>query len=196
MTSAQDRQAYDLYHARYGNTTYVAIQKPLVADVFGEKVAEDAQAFWNSLKQEPVHSILNAVTDAALDICGLMDYQGALHRLSLRIIQHRLSDESIQVIAEHLRNFEDESDTKIDDFVASLSTIQQTIKALDVLQDGIACASMIHNKEGRTAFYLLSAMQAYLSSAVILLKEGDSGYCREKLGKGDAYLVCAKQELD
>lgn len=184
-----DRQAYDHYHRHYQNTTYRQIQRCVLQDMIGT----DHVDYWAVLKGEPILSLHNAVTDAALGICGVSGYQDGIHCLTLKVIEHKLSETTLQAIAAHLRLFERTDDTSVEDFVATVTTLQHIQLAQETLQEGIAAASLIHSPAGQAAYDLLNATTLFLRSAHILLMEGDTGYCREKFAVGADYLKHARK---
>lgn len=186
---------YDHYHRHYDNTSYAHVQTAFVRDVFGDATADSPTALWNALGQEPVHTLLNVVTDAALHVSGVSGHDGALTSLVRLILQHNLSDSTIQAMADHLRKFEHPGDVAVDDMLNTLTTIRVARTAVTALNEATRSAADIHSKEGRATYHLLIAAYALTLSATVLLKEGDNGYMGEKWSIGIAHLDCAKHEL-
>lgn len=184
---------YDHYNTHYDNNVYHSVQMAVLQGLHGELLCSIAQEdAW--LATEPTHTIMNKVIDAALEISGVEYPRSALRSLMLLALQHSLSDETIRTIADHLHLFEQSGDTHAHDFVATITVIRHTNRTEPLLHEAIRSASEIHSKEGRCAYHLLTAAHALTESAMILLKEGDSGYMREKLMRGQEYLDGATEK--
>ena len=184
---------YTHYNTRYNNTGYHKVQIAVLQDIHGGLPGTpDEQDAW--LASEPTNTILNAVTDAALEISGVEYPQSALRSLVLLLLQHKLSDETIYTIADHLRVFEDPADTRADDFVATIAAISQANNAEPSLFEAIRSASEIHSSPGRCAYHLLTAAHTLTETAMILLKEGETGYMSEKWTRSRKHLELAQSE--
>ena len=187
--------AYDHYHARYDNLSYARVQTAVIRAVFGEKIAQNSVKHWAALAQEPAHTILNTAIDAALEISGVEYCSGALRRLTIQALQHDLSDDTIRAITDHLRLFERPGDTQADDFVATIAAIRHANAAEPSLFEAIRSASELHSRQGRCAYHLLTAAHALTQTVMILLKEGETGYMREKLERSAKHQEIARQEM-
>lgn len=194
ILASTDRIAYDHYNTHFNNATYAAVQTAVVRDVFGEDTASHPSRLWDALGEEPVHTILNAVTDAVLGISGVRHHANALRSLMILTLQHKLSDGTIQRIAAHLRHFEHPGTTHADDFVSIVAALKQTQTIMQILNQIISHASEIHSWQGRCAYHLLIAAQALTLSASVLLKEDDTAYFHEKLARGIAHITDALNE--
>jgi hypothetical protein len=176
---------HEHYNTKYDNDVYHKVQIAVLQDIHGDysRVSED-----ELLASEPTNTILNTVIDTALAISGVEHYNGAMRQLILLTLQHNLSDDTICAIADHRRLFERLGDTRTNDFIVTIAAIRHANNAEPILSEAIRSASEIHSRQGHGVYHLLTAAHALTQSAMILLKEGETDYMREKLVHGQKYL--------
>jgi len=188
--------AYSHYHAHYDNDAYHAVQVAIVRDLFNADVAADPDQLWAALGVPDVNDLLNRVTDAALHISSVPGYERALPTLAYLTVARGLSGDSVQAIADHLRRFERDHATAVDDWLAIVGVLRAAHEAIPHLRDAVSSASMIHSADGRAAYDLLQAVHALTEAATILPREGRTGYLREKLSRGVQCLGYARNEME
>jgi hypothetical protein len=169
---------HEHYNACYDNDVYHKVQIAVLQDIHGDysSVSED-----KLLASEPANTILNVVIDTALEISVVEYPRSAMRSLIVLVLQHNLSDETIQAIADHLRLFERLGDNHTNDFIVTIAAIRHANDAEPALSEAIRSASEIHSKQGHGAYHLLTAAHALIQATTILLKEGQGGYLDEKL---------------
>ena len=183
---------HEHYNICYDNDVYHKVKIAVLQNIYGESsgVSED-----ELLASKPVNTILNTIIDTALEISGMKHPQSAIRQLILLVLQHNLSDETIQAIADHLRLFEKLGDNHTNDFIVTIAAIRHANSAEPVLSEAIRSASEIHSRQGHGAYHLLTAAHTLTQAATILLKEGQGGYLDEKLTRGMKHLEIAQKEM-
>ena len=197
MTSPlQDsQQAAARYHARYSNPAYVAVQRAVITDLYGPPGLPGWENLLDTrLGQDIPNRLMNLVIDAASDICGWPGFEGRLLCLARAAAVHRLSENTLNVMRDHLKRFEDTGDTYADDFRATTLALLHAGAAQPEVLESARCASGIHSWQGRAAHDLLVAAEELTRAAEILLSGGDPFYMREKANRAVERIVSAMQE--
>lgn len=156
------------YHDRFDNKQYNTI---------GEFVASNLNA---DREDERVVNLLIAVQNAAFELCGHPDFDGAWHVLAVRCGQNYLSFHTVDAMRDFLRVFAAD-DTRLDDFEATTKAMLRAYNGLDDLKTATAHANGVHSWRGRMAYELLVAVEYMIHVAIQLLSHGDELYTREKL---------------
>jgi hypothetical protein len=169
------------YHERFDSALYNTIAEFLSSNFYAER--DDPR----------VVDGLVAVQNAAFELCGHPDFNGAWHTLALLCGQHSISCHTVAAMREFLRRFALD-DARIDDFEATAKAILIVYRGLDDLRTATAHANGVHGWRGRMAYELLAAVENLIVAAVQLLAHGDETYAREKLKNGLHHLTGALYE--
>lgn len=189
------QQAAAHYHAHYSNSVYVTIQRAVISDLFGSPgLPEWENLFDARLGEEIPNRLMNLVIDAASEICGWPGFEGRLLRLAREAAVHRLSENTLNAIRDHLKRFEQVGDTRADDFRAVALALQRAGVTQPGVLEAARCTSEIHSWQGRAAHNLLVAAEGLIRAAEILLLEDDVFYAREKVQGAVERVVSALKE--
>jgi hypothetical protein len=151
MTSPQQdsQQAAARYHTRYSNCAYVNIQRAVISDLFGSPgLPEWENLFDARLGEEIPNRLMNLVIDAASEICGWPGFEGRLLRLAREAAAHRLSENTLNAIRDHLKRFEEIGDTRANDFRAVALALQRAGAVQPEVREVARYASEIHSLAG------------------------------------------------
>ncbi len=171
MTQDLNATAMQRYHDHFDNDQYNAI---------GEFVASNLHT---DRGDERVIDGMIAVQNAAFELCGHPDFDGAWHKLAVFCGQNSISFHTVDAIRYFLRRFSPD-DARIDDFDATAKGILRTYSGLDDLKTATAHANGVHSWQGRMAYELLAAVEYLTHAAILLLAHDDEPYIREKLKNG------------
>jgi len=189
------QQAAARYHAHYSNSAYVTIQRAVISDLFGSPgLPEWENLFDTRLGEEIPNRLMNLVIDAASELCGWPGFEGRLLRLTREAAAHRLSENTLNAIRDHLKRFEEAGDTRADDFRSVAMALQRAGSVQPDILKAARCASEIHSWRGRAAHDLLVAAEGLVRAAEILLLEDDAFYAREKVQRAVERVVSALKE--
>lgn len=185
MTQHHDpsQQASARYHACYSDADYKVIQRALIADLYGPSDRPGwEEQLQMRLGQLIPNRLMNAVTDAASEICHWPGFEGSLLRLAQELLIQRVSWTSVQLIADYLHRFEMPGEMGSADLKVTVQVLRYILKAQPVLLEAGASAGDIHSSRGRTAHSLLVAAEQLTRAAQLLLSgEGDLFYITEKI---------------
>jgi hypothetical protein len=190
------QQASDRYHVHYSDVSYKAIQRAVIADLYGPDDTPDwEQQFEARLSHTMPNRLMNTVTDAASEICQWRGFQGSLIRLGQELVLHRVSWATTQLIVDYLHRFEMSEETYSVDLHATVQAMHFILKAQPVLQEAAASACDIHSSRGRAAHDLLVAAEQLTRAAQLLLSgEGDLSYMSEKIMCATERIALAQSE--
>jgi len=163
--------ALQRYHDHFDSAQYNTI---------GEFLASNLNA---DRDDQRVVDALIAAQNAAFELCGNTDFEGAWHKLAVYCGQNFLSFHTVDVMRDFLRRFAPD-DTQIDDFEATAKGMLRAYSGLDDLKTATAHANGVHSWQGRMAYELLATVDTLTQTAIQLLAHGDETYTREKLHKG------------
>ena len=198
MSQSHDpiQQASDRYHAHYSDVSYKAIQRAIIADLYGPVDTPDwEQLFDMRLSHTIPNRLMNTITDVASEICQWPGFQGSLPRLAQDIVLHRVSWATIQLIVDYLHRFEALGETWSADLLTTTQVTQFVLKAQPVLQEAAASAGDIHTSRGRAAHELLVAAEQLTRAAHLLLNgESELSYVLEKITHATDRIASALQE--
>lgn len=183
------------YHRHYNNDSYRAIQIALISDLYDELAAENVQVREQLLSEEIPNTIMNLLTDVALEISGVPTLSGKQHILLNQILEHQLSSQTIRLMGEHLDKFE-QSGTFARDFEEVALTVLNISKSQETILDAVSVSSAIQGPHGRGAHYLLKASTELLEIAQLLLfHESSQAYMSEKMNRAEKAFVDAQKEI-
>ena len=190
------QQASDRYHAYYSDVSYKAIQRAIIADLYGPVDTSDwEQLFEGRLSHTVPNRLMNTITDSASEICQWPGFQGSLPRLAQKLVLQRVSWATIQLIVEYLQRFEAPEETYSADLLVTIRATQFIVKAQPVLQEAAVSAGDIHTSRGRAAHDLLVASEQLTRAAQLLLGgEVDLSYISEKITNATDHVVSALRE--
>ncbi len=171
MTQDLNATAMQRYHNCFANDQYNAI---------GEFIASNLNA---DRDDERIIGGMIAVQNAAFELCGHPDFEGAWHKLAVFCGQHSISFYTVDAMRDFLRSFS-QDDTRIDDFEATAKGMLRAYSGLDDLKSATAHANGVHGWRGRMAYELLAAVEYLTYTAITLLAHGDETYTCEKLKNG------------
>lgn len=171
MTQDLNAAAMQQYHDRFDNNQY---------NVIGEFLASNLNADRDD--QRVVDGMI-AVQNAAFELCGYPDFNGAWHTLAVFCGQHSISFHTVNALGDFLRHFSPD-DARIDDFEATAKGMLRAYSGLDDLKTATAHANGVHGWRGRMAYELLAAVEYLTHAATTLLAHSDETYTREKLKNG------------
>lgn len=171
MTQDLNAAAMQRYHDLFDSVQYNTI---------GEFLASNLNADRDD--QRVVDGMI-AVQNAAFELCGKTDVDGAWHKLAVLCGQSFLSFHTVDAMRDFLRRFAPD-DSRIDDFEATAKAMLRAYSGLDDLKTATAHANGVHSWQGRMAYELLAAVDYLTQTAIQLLAHGDDTYTREKLHKG------------
>lgn len=178
--SNQHKIAAEKYNMRYSNATYAAVQRAVITDLYGS-----FDQLEERLGHETPNRLMNAVTDAASEICDWPGFEGGIQRLLSEVLRHPLSDETLDLIVVHLKRFQNIDNTYAEDFRSTVKAMRHLHQAQPQLLDATGAASDIHNWQGRSAHDLLASAHFMTEAADLLLQHHtDTAYIAEKLQKG------------
>lgn len=173
----------DRYNRLFDNTLFHAISTA---------IAED-------LNLNPDHScvtdLMNAVTDAALGVCGYPHYPDGWLKLAVLSAQNALSNPTIDAICQNLQHFQQPQDSYADDFALTAKALLKLHEVTSALNTVTACANGIHSREGRAAYDLLAAAELLSRAATLSLEHDDPGYMAEKANAAHERIAFALREL-
>jgi len=176
MTKDLNTTAMQRYHDRFDNDQYNAV---------GEFLASNLNADRDD--QRVVDGMI-AVQNAAFELCGHPNFNGAWHKLAVFCGQHSISFHTVDAMRDFLRRFISNDEAAkhflIDDFEAIAKGMLRAYSGLDDLKTATAHANGVHGWRGRMAYELLAAVEYLTLTAVQLLAHGDETYIREKLRNG------------
>lgn len=168
--------AMQRYHDRFDNNQYNAIGEFLATNLYTER------------DDQRVTDGMIAVQNAAFELCGHPDFDGAWHKLAVFCGQHSISFHTVDALRDFLRRFsQDDEDAlhhRIDDFEATAKGMLRAYSGLDDLKTATAHANGVHGWRGRMAYEMLAAVEYLTYTAITLLAHGDETYTREKLRNG------------
>ena len=192
MTSIAD--ALKHYNSRYNNASYTKIQLTLVQNLSGHSYINNPELLDQTLRTEPIHTIVNLVTDACLEISGHPNYTGRHKQLIHALLDANVSTETMSSIREHMSHFESDNNTFSTDFENAV-LILFSIRKLDI-RSLAQLASTLHSTTGQATYELLHVANAALELGSILLKgEQSETYKLEKLQHLERYLTYAQHHL-
>lgn len=198
MTQHQDsiQQASDRYHACYSDVSYKAIQRAVIVDLYGAEMIPDwEQMFEARLSHVIPNQLMNAITDAASEICHWPGFEGSLTHLAQELALHGTGWATIQLIVDYLQRFEEPQETYSADLKATIQVTQFILKVHPVLQEAAASAGDIHSSRGRSAHDLLVAAEQVTRAAQLLLNgEDDMSYISGKIIQATDHITSAWQE--
>jgi hypothetical protein len=115
--------AYAVYNAAYNNETFRHVQTTLVWEVCGPFQASHPNLIERALALPDLHTILNLVTDAALELCGHPDMTGRVEALLRAVTRQPISEDTLHAITDseahrryHWFNFVDADEPACHDF--------------------------------------------------------------------------------
>ena len=129
-----------------------------------------------------------------MNICNWPGFEGRLLRLAREAAAHRLSENTLNAMCDHLKRFENAGETYADDFRATTLALSHAGAAQPEVLEAARCASEIHSWQGRAAHDLLVAAEELTRAADILLSGDDPFYMREKVNRAVERIVSAMQE--
>jgi hypothetical protein len=180
--------ALERYHRAYSNDMYRAIQVAIIADICGGYQAREPKLLERALSIEPMHSILNLVTDTALEFCGHPLMKGRRQRLLNALAVEPISSETIQLLATYFATF-DENHTVAAEFSHVAQSLLMLRDLRSTLNEVIEDTAHIHTANGNQAHDLLSSAELLVQVADALLKgEQSSGYLQQKVSKAQRLL--------
>jgi hypothetical protein len=142
---------YDKYNARYNNQTYQAVRESLMKDL---------QVDNNNLT---VSDIMNALTDAALQIAGA--HTGDKLVVLIRVCHsYAVRPETIRLMSQHLENFEESGDIKSADFENSALVLYHLRELRPLLAPAVSVSSALHGWRGRMVHYLIMSAKLMLEA--------------------------------
>jgi hypothetical protein len=172
---------YDKYNARYNNQTYQAVRESLMKDL---------QVDNNNLT---VSDIMNALTDAALQIAGAHTDDKLV--VLIRVCHsYAVRPETIRLMSQHLENFEESGDIKSADFENSALVLYHLRELRPLLAPAVSVSSALHGWRGRMVHYLIMSAKLMLDAVRELLQDSNERYIAEKLGMAMTYASNALEE--
>lgn len=181
-TDTTTQQALNRYNRLFDNGQYTAIAERFAADLRADRDGGR------------VADAMNLVTDAALSLCQHPHYERAWLKLATFSGQSGISIPTIDTIYVYLLLFQQERDTRADDFEATTKALLKAYETTDTLRAAVSCANGVHGWRGRMAYELLAAADYLTQAAVQLLLHGNLSYIREKLQSGLRRLTGALHE--
>lgn len=176
MTQDLRTAALQRYHDAFDPAQYNAIGELLASNLYTER--DDSR----------VTDGMIALQDACLELCGHTDHAGACHRLAVFCGVNSISFNTVDVMRNYLRRFDDRDDVRVEDFDCTARAMLRAYSGLDDLKTATSHANGVHSWQGRAAYALLHAAEYLISAAVHLLQHGDETYIRAKL-KNSLYLI-------
>jgi len=171
-TDTTTQQALNRYNRLFNNGQYTAIAAMLAADL---RTSRDS---------ERTADAVNLVTDAALMLCSHPHYELAWLKLATFCGQNAVTIPTIDAIYTYLLLFQQEKDTRADDFEGTAKALLKAYETTDTLRAAVSCANGVHGWRGRMAYDLLATADYLMQSAIQLLMHGNLSYIREKLQSG------------
>ena len=168
MTSDANTPAMQRYHDRFDSVKYNTVAEFLASNLNAER--GDPRVIDGMLMLQ----------EAALELCGKPDSNGACHRLAVYCGQNFLSFHTVDAMRDFLRLFAPD-DVRIDDFEATAKAMMRAYSGLDDLKTAAVHANGVHSWRGRMAYELLAAIEYLIHAAILLLSHEDDGYIREKV---------------
>ncbi len=170
------------YHRLYDNAHYQDLAQQIAADL---RVDREARI---------VAELMNAVTDAALALCGHPDGADAPVNLVRLCFLHGLMLTTVEAIMAYLARFERDADDLTAEIGLHFRALLMARSAQDALKGAVQCASAVHGWRARTAYDLLAAADSLTLAATYLLTHGNEAYISEKLSAGLARLDAGLRE--
>ena len=184
------------YHARYNNATYLAVQTSVLIDLYSEAFSQNSTAREFLLCQERPNTIMNALTDTAIEIAEHNTSNETQHLINL-CQMHRLSPKTIRLMSQHLENFEEEGSVHSADFEHTALSLHHIVDVRQSVLNAVSLSSAIHSKRGRVAHHLLKAASALLHTVDLILNgESSQSYIDEKLKSGRVALGDVRREME
>lgn len=185
-------QAYTHYNSHYNNETYKAVQVALVRDLWGAPA--DERSLEVALKIEPIHGLLNLLTDVCLELSGHPEMAGRRDRLIRALVDAQVSPEVVRQMGQHMENFE------LDGSIFSADFENTTLALLQIEQINLYPAkthtSTIHSQAGNAANDLIASAEYLLQVAKLLLMgEPSQVYMNEKMRQAERHLGYAKDAM-
>lgn len=171
MTQDLNAAAMQRYHDLFDSAQYNTIGEFLSSNLNADR------------DDQRVVDAMIAVQNAAFELCGKTDIDGAWHKLAVLCGQSFLSFHAVDAMRDFLRRFAPD-DMRIDDFEATAKGMLRAYSGLDDLKTATAHANGVHSWRGRMAYELLAAVDYLTQTAIQLLAHRDDTYTREKLHKG------------
>jgi hypothetical protein len=188
--------AYALYNAQYDNETYQSIQVSLVTDLYGAYYTSTPALLEQILQKKEVNTILNTVTDVALELCQHPDMVGKREKLLSLLKGEAVSVTTICRIGQHLENFEAEGSTFSADFENLARTGIKVKELLEPLYSASQLSTVIHGKAGNAAHELIHAAYALLRAAeLVLFAEPSTAYIQSQIRTANLRLEDAQRYL-
>lgn len=152
MTQDLNTTAMQRYHDRFDNDQYNAI---------GEFLASNLNA---DRDDQRIIDGMIAVQNAAFELCGHPDCDGAWHALAVFCGRASLSLHTVDAMRDFLRRFTPD-DARIDNFEATAKALLIAYRGLDDLKTATAHANRVHSWRGRMAYKLLAAVEYFTLTA-------------------------------
>jgi hypothetical protein len=174
--------ALERYNRLFNNQQYSAIADWIAVDL-------------NTSREAPrVSDVMNLITDTALSLCGYLYYEQAWLKLATFCGQNAVTIPTIDAIYSYLLLFQQEKDSRADDFEATAKALLKSYESLDTLRTTVSCTNGVHDWHGRMAYDLLTAADFLTQAAVQLLIHAEPSSIREKLQSGLRRLTGALYE--
>ena len=184
------------YHAHYNNDTYQAIQIAVVRDLCGAYQPQEPKLLERALALTEINTLLNLVTDVALEVSGHPDMVGRRERLLRAILNAGFSETTVHRMGEHFENFVVSGSTYSTDFENSAIAALRVHAGMDIVYGMTSHTSDIHSKTGNAAHQMLWAAYHLLRTAELLLSgEPSAAYINEQIHAAEHRMVDGQQFL-
>jgi hypothetical protein len=178
------------YHAHYNNDTYQAIQKSVVCDLCGAYQAHEPKLLERALNLPEINALLNLVTDGALEISGHPDMEGQCARLLRSVMSWPISEETVQAIAMHWKNFETTGQVFSAEFALAAGAVLRLRILTEDVNALVQMTSDIRGVSGNAAHGLTRAAYRLLRAAQLLLSsEPSRAYIEEQIQAAERHLA-------
>jgi len=184
------------YHAHYSNDTYQAIQIAVVRDLCGAYQAQEPKLLERALALTEINTLLNLVTDVALEASGHPDMVGRQGRLLRAILNAHLSETTVHRIGEHFENFVPSGNSFSTDFEHCATAALRVHAGLEGVYGITTQTSDIHSKAGNAAHQMLWAAYHLLRASELLLSgEPSAAYINEQIHAAERRTADGQQFL-
>jgi len=185
------------YHAHYNNDTYQAIQIAVVRDLCGAYQAQEPKLLERALALPEINTLMNLVTDVALEASGHPDMVGRQGRLLRAILTAGLSETTVHRMGEHFENFVPSGSSFSTDFEHCATAALRVHAGLEAVYSMTTQTSDIHSKAGNAAHQMLWAAYHLFRTAELLLSgESSAAYINEQIHAAERRMADGQQFLD
>lgn len=181
--------AYAVYNAAYDNETFRHVQTTLVWEVCGPFQASHPNLIERALALPDLHTILNLVTDAALELCGHPAMTGRINALLRAVTRQPISADTLHAITDHWFNFVEGDDLRCRAFLIQGQALLDLNTVLTTLETVTRRTSDLAETPAQAAvLFTRAALRLVRAAELSLRHEPNRAYVEEQTRAAGRYV--------